>query len=158
MLKIRFFFSLQHKIVLRFFPNQKSKNQSKNRGTILADSQTSILSQFSTILHLDFKLAMMPIQPFNYQPPFCSPHALSSFASIYTLQLHKFPPISSTIGMPSAFLKTILASNYTSKNLSQIASSLAVASAIISDSIVDLDRMVCFLDFKEIAPLAMLNI
>lgn len=112
MLKIRFFFSLQHKTVLRFFPNQKSKNQSKNRGTILADSQTSILSQFSTILHLDFKLAMMPIQPFNYQPPFCSPHALSSFASIYTLQLHKFPPISSTIGMPSAFLKTILASNY----------------------------------------------
>lgn len=80
MLKIRFFFSLQHKTVLRFFPNQKSKNQSKNRGTILADSQTSILSQFSTILHLDFKLAMMPIQPFNYQPPFCSPHALSSFA------------------------------------------------------------------------------
>jgi len=32
-----------------------------NRATILADSQTSILSQFSIILHLDSKLVMMPI-------------------------------------------------------------------------------------------------
>ena len=40
----------------------------------------------------------------------------------------------------------------------QLASSLAVTSAIISDSIVDWANVICFLDFQATTPLAILEI
>jgi len=65
-LKIRFVFILQRKIEARFlqieaqfFQNRNSQNWTQNRGSIspnrgliLTDSETSILSQFSTIVLL----------------------------------------------------------------------------------------------------------
>ncbi|KAA0036525.1 ATP-dependent DNA helicase PIF1-like [Cucumis melo var. makuwa] len=45
-----------------------------------------------------------------------------------------------------------------SKLRRQLASSLAVASAIISDSIIDWDKIVCFLDFQATTPSVILKI
>ena len=47
---------------------------------------------------------------------------------------------------------------FNSKLQSQLASSLVVASAIISDSIVDWAKMVCFLDFQATTPPIILKI